>query len=199
LTDLTSTTRGPELRLQDGEELVAAGRADRRWMLSGALASSLVMSAVALPLTALFNAKADSSDPLMIAACLLVVTVILGMNLGAMKMSWNWHRWWLSDRRLVVRHGIIGYQLQSVPLDRIVDVTLKSSWWDRIWGLQHIHVRDMTGEASGSVSRGLRLLAVDEAEDISEMILKRCPSVMSERSEMGEVVHLLRQLVQKTS
>jgi len=117
------------------------------------------------------------------------------------RMRWSWHQWWLTDKRLVVRSGLVGYQLQSVPLDRIVDVTLQASWWDRIWGLKHIQVRDMNSEVSASLhhSRGLKLVAVPDAESVSEEILGACPGVASPPSEMGEVVSLLRELVAKAS
>ena len=115
-------------------------------------------------------------------------------------MRWSWHRWWLTDQRLVVRTGFIGYQLRSVPLDRIVDVTLQASWWDRLWGLQHVQIRDMNSEVSSGTSRpGLRLIAVPEAEVVTDAILDACPALGSEADRMDEVVVLLGELVDKAS
>jgi hypothetical protein len=58
-------------------------------------------------------------------------------------------------------------------LERIVDVTLRASWADRLLGLQHIDVRDMTGEASfDSRSTGLNLWAVDGAEEIADKLVQ---------------------------
>ena len=107
---------------------------------------------------------------------------------------------WLTDQRLVVRTGFIGYQLRSVPLDRVVDVTLQASWWDRLWGLQHVQIRDMNSEVSSGTSRpGLRLIAVPEAESVTDVILNACPALGSETDRMDEVVVLLGALVDKAS
>ena len=67
---------------------------------------------------------------------------------------------------------MVGYQVQSVPLDRIVDVTLRASWLDRLFGLEHITVRDMNGEVSPSaMSVGLNLFAVENAEAVADAII----------------------------
>jgi uncharacterized membrane protein YdbT with pleckstrin-like domain len=126
-----------------------------------------------------------------------VVTAPLVVFVPAMVRRWlGWHAWWLTNQRLVVRTGFIGWRLQSVPLDRIVDVTLHASWWARLWGIEHIKVRDMTGEVGASgTSPNLRLLAVPNAQDVAELLLTSAPRIDGDREEMSEVVDLLKTLV----
>ncbi len=121
------------------------------------------------------------------------------------------HRYWLTDRRLVVRTGIIGYQIRSIPLSRIVDVSTRASWFDRLLGLTHIHVRDMTGESAGEgVSRGVRLLGVQDPETWAASILTRSTSTAApgatsppvaarDGAQLDTVVSLLQTLVDRAA
>lgn len=113
------------------------------------------------------------------AAAWLTVLCSLGSLLPLLPL-WLWanrawrgrHRYWLTDRRLVVQTGIIGQSLRSVPLGRVADVEVRASWFDRLFGLQHVVVRDMTGEvSSGGMSAGFRLAAVADAAGWAERIL----------------------------
>ena len=111
------------------------------------------------------------------------------------------HRYWLTDRRLVVRTGLIGYTMRSIPLSRIVDVSVQSSWVDRLFGLTHIQVRDMTGELSDlSSSKGVLLLGVAQPTRWTQAILMRSGGALEGKDEdSSEMVHLLRQLVTQSA
>lgn len=109
----------------------------------------------------------------------LTVLGSMGVLLPALPL-WLWanrawhgrHRYWLTDRRLVVQTGIIGQSLRSVPLSRVADVEVRASWLDRLFDVQHVVVRDMTGEvSSGGMSAGFRLAAVADAAGWAERIL----------------------------
>jgi uncharacterized membrane protein YdbT with pleckstrin-like domain len=128
-----------------------------------------------------------------------VVATFILISPAVLRRKIGWDRWWVTNQRLVVRTGLIGWKVQSLPLDRIVDVTIKSTWWDRFFGLEHIKVRDMTGEVSGNgVSQALHLLAVPGAHEVAEMLLTASPRVPSSPGEMDEVVKLLKVLATKT-
>lgn len=109
------------------------------------------------------------------------------------------HAWWVTNQRIVVRTGFIGWTLRSIPLDRIVDISATSSWYDRIFGVTHLKIRDMTGESTGDgVSRGVHLMAVPNAREIERLILERVPA-RSTQDDMGQVVNLLQQLVDRAA
>jgi uncharacterized membrane protein YdbT with pleckstrin-like domain len=109
----------------------------------------------------------------------------------------GWHQWWLTDTRIIVRTGFIGWSLRSIPLDRLVDVTTTASWWDRLFGLEHIVLRDMTGElGQHGANQGARLMAVADAHAVAEQILAASPrSAVGGDESMNKVVHLLEVLV----
>lgn len=176
MTDLASSSHLPEIRLHTDEQIVESGRARSLFVLAATMAPTLLASG-AMILAWYPQTLKTAGFPLWKVGIMAGVVCVWAIGAWVVaKQRWHWHRWWLTDKRLVVRQGVIGYQLKSVPLDRIVDVTLKASWWDRLWGLQHIQVRDMTGEVGGynNRSKGLEMLAVEGAEDIAHLVLVQC-------------------------
>lgn len=116
------------------------------------------------------------------------------------------HRYWLTDRRLVVQEGLIGQRVRSVPLDRVVDVAVTQSWLDRLFGVVNLDVRDMTGEvgspgSGATAATGLRLFDVDAPEAWKREILGRAGKapVPGGDDSMDRVVALLQQLVDRAA
>ena len=198
-TRRTSTSR-PMIRLNAGESVLREGQSRRKILPAWSVPHGLVVGTSIGLLSAMAGVGTSLTWIELTAATLTLSALLVGVAWGLNGMRWSWHRWWLTDQRLVVRTGFIGYQLRSVPLDRIVDVTLQASWWDRLWGLQHVQIRDMNSEVSSGTSRpGLRLIAVPEAEAVTDAILNACPALGSETDRMDEVVVLLGALVDKAS
>ena len=120
----TTTTHFPGLSLLPGERLIREGAPSGVLRLRALIGATLV---------GLFGIVTIPFLPVLWWAALRSVEV---------------HRYWLTDRRLVVRTGLIGYKIRSIPLSRVVDVAVQTDWLDRLLGLTHIEVRDMTGESS---------------------------------------------------
>ena len=168
---MSESIKTKSLRLLEGERLLNEGAAGTRYVHARAIGETVKGACVLLPIAGVIGLAVGDVRPVL--GTLLLLNVIYMIGWAVMHMSWSWHRWWITDRRLVVRHGLVGYRIQSVPLERIVDVTLRASWVDRLLGLQHIDVRDMTGEVS-AVSRGagLNLWAVEDAEDVADQLVQ---------------------------
>jgi len=83
------------------------------------------------------------------------------------------HRYWLTNSRVIVTTGIIGFRARSIPLERVSDVAISCSWLERAFGLRTVVVRDMTGEAMS----GARMLAVENASDMQQQVLNRVHEV----------------------
>ncbi len=155
-------------RLFEGETVLKSGRADRRLLPKRQVETTLL------------------------SVCAVVLIPLLPLAWWIVGRAVGQHRWWLTDRRLVVANGVIGRTVRSVPLDRIVDVTLSSTWWDRVWGLEHVTVRDMTGEVGGPHgATGLTLLAVDDADRVADSIQRALPQATRD----VDLVAALRQLL----
>lgn len=147
----TSSSRStlPSFSLLPGERLLASGAPEAR-----------------------LTRQLDAAAWLAVLCTVGLLLPLLPLVLWANRAWQRRHRYWLTDRRLVVQTGIIGQSLRSVPLSRVADVEVRASWFDRLFGLQHVVVRDMTGEvSSGGISAGFRMAAVADAAGWAERVL----------------------------
>jgi len=69
------------------------------------------------------------------------------------------HKYWITNNRVIVANGLIGYNVRSIPLERVSDVAVRVSWLEKLFGLKSITIRDMTGEAQA----GAVMMAVPDA------------------------------------
>ena len=122
-------------------------------------------------------------------------------------LSFQKHRYFLTTHRIVVTTGVIGESSRSVPLERVSDVQLSYGWVDKMFALEHITIRDMTGEAQG----GAVMQAVTGASHVQQMILREvhrvnriesAPAPVKQQplasTGESEVVALLRQIAENT-
>jgi uncharacterized membrane protein YdbT with pleckstrin-like domain len=165
-------TKKSELILQEGESLLLAGTpiTELRWVLMGWSVFYAVITIIGLP--------------------------FLPFIPWAVGQRMQWHRWWLTDRRIVIQTGLIGWQIRSIPLNRISDISLESSWLDRIFGVQNLTIRDMTG-VTDSTSYP-RMLGVPNAHAVQQALLSEVSksSVSDESSHLDRIVDLLESMTQ---
>ena len=83
------------------------------------------------------------------------------------------YRYWLTNRRVILSSGFIGYKVRSIPLERISDVQLSRSFVEILSGVSSLIVRDMTGEAQNGAS----LLAIDNSPEYQRLILEEVRKV----------------------
>ena len=86
------------------------------------------------------------------------------------------YRYWLTNRRVILASGFIGYKVRSIPLERISDVSLSRSLPEMLAGVSSLVVRDMTGEAESGAS----LLAINNSAELQRQILNEVRRVNSE-------------------
>lgn len=132
----------------------------------------------------------------------VVLIPLLPLGIWTARRVFSVHRYWVTNRRVVVRTGLLGYELRSIPLSRVADVSQSSDWMDRMLGLVHLEVRDMTGESSsGGLSRGVRLCGVDDAEVWSTAILDRTDRTpgLDGDDRMDQVVALLQRIADRAA
>ena len=82
--------------------------------------------------------------------------------------------YWITDKRMIYKRGIVGYRITSIPYERISDVIISRTFVERLFGFGSIHVQSLAGQASGASSLGSEgvLLAVPEPEKLQELIFK---------------------------
>ena len=111
-----------------------------------------------------------------IASCLTVVGIIaVPLVYIAAAVAQSKFRYWLTNRRVILSSGFIGFRVRSIPLERISDVALSNTFPEMLAGIQTVIVRDMTGEADS----GKSLFAIDNAGEVQKRILEEVQRVNS--------------------
>lgn len=88
------------------------------------------------------------------------------------------YRYWVTNKRVIWRHGIFGYKITSVPLERISDVEVSRTFLESICGVAGLVIRRMTveGEMHYPYVYGIRLfptmIAVPNPEEMQRQILE---------------------------
>jgi uncharacterized membrane protein YdbT with pleckstrin-like domain len=87
------------------------------------------------------------------------------------------YHYWLTNKRVIWCHGFIGYQVRSVPLERITDVVISRTLPELVSGMSSIKIRDMTGQMSPAADLGARWIGVKDAPEVQKLILKEIKRV----------------------
>lgn len=111
--------------------------------------------------------------------------LILMIPLLWWSISWSSkrHQAWVTNRRVIVTNGMIGYTTRSVPLERISDVQIGCSWTERLCNIRSIIVRDMTGEAQG----GARMQGITDVHEVQKLILEEVHRVNLQSGDLVSV------------
>lgn len=81
----------------------------------------------------------------LIGVFLGIFVVISAISIAFAKISYGKFTVWLTDHRVVSAKGTIGYNIESMPLENIVDVVVSRGVLDRILGLSSVMPVPMGG------------------------------------------------------
>jgi hypothetical protein len=90
------------------------------------------------------------------------------------------YHYWLTTKRVIWCHGFIGYQVRSVPLERIADVVISRTLPEMAAGISSKEIRDMTGQVqlrNNIGSGGAKWIGVQDAPEIQKRILEQIKEV----------------------
>ena len=80
-------------------------------------------------------------------------------------LPWSFTKYKLTDDKLMVSTGIFSVNEEEMRLYRIMDVTLKRSFGERLWGLGTIHIC-----SSDKTTPELDIKRVRQSSDVKEML-----------------------------
>ena len=80
-------------------------------------------------------------------------------------LPWSFTRYRLTDDKLIVSTGLFSINEEEIRLYRIMDVTLKRSLGERLWGLGTIHIC-----SSDKTTPELDIKRVRQSSDVKEML-----------------------------
>lgn len=73
-----------------------------------------------------------------VLAAIFVISTLILTNLMYEK-----YHYWFTDQRVVWKHGVIGYSITSVPLERISDITVSRTFWEKICGVSGLVIKEI--------------------------------------------------------
>lgn len=80
-------------------------------------------------------------------------------------LPWSFTRYRLTDDKLIVSTGLFSINEEEIRLYRIMDVTLKRSLGERLWGLGTIHIC-----SSDKTTPEIDIKRIRQSADVKEML-----------------------------
>lgn len=83
--------------------------------------------------------------------------------------------YWITNKRVAVKKGIIGYTITSIPYNKISDLTISRNLLEKIFGVGSIYIQTLAGQITGKNTKGAEgyLIALNKPEEVQEIIFKQ--------------------------
>jgi len=116
-------------------------------------------------------------DALVIIGIIFLVVILITFFVA--NIAYNKYYYWITNHRVVGQRGIIGYIIDSIPLENIADVIISRQILDRMLGISTLVITPMGGNMVSALGYGtntfsgsnvFQALLPDKAVDIQQMI-----------------------------
>jgi uncharacterized membrane protein YdbT with pleckstrin-like domain len=106
------------------------------------------------------------------AILLFVLPLIIAFPVSYLK--YKKRHYWITNERIIFKSGFIGYQINSIPLERISDVLVTRKLLERIFGFGSVHTQTLAGQMSTGKPMGAEanLEAVPNPEELQKLIFQ---------------------------
>lgn len=100
---------------------------------------------------------------------ILIILIILYLIANN---RYNYQHYWITNKRVLYRRGLIGYRISSIPLERISDVIVSRTFWERVFGFGSVHIQSLAGQITYGRRLGAEgsLLAIPNPEKTQKLI-----------------------------
>ena len=109
--------------------------------------------------------------PLLFFFIVILVIIYLVAN-----NRYNYQHYWITNKRVLYRRGLLGYTINSIPLERISDVIVSRTFWERVFGFGSVHVQSLAGQITYGRHHRLgaeaSMLAIPDPEGIQKLIFE---------------------------
>ena len=111
---------------------------------------------------------------------IVILPLLLPLWFAAIKRR----HYWLTNKRVICCYGIIGYQVKSLPLERVADVTISRSLLEQIAGISSVIIKDMSAGGQAGYDPGSCWGAVGDASVVQQQILSEVKKVNEQRGKI---------------
>lgn len=115
---------------------------------------------------------------IVVPAILLLLVIFLAIYIYGVwfliNSSYDMMYYWITNKRIITKRGIIGYRITSIPFERISDIIISRTFLEKICGIASLHIQSLAGQASPGSSLGseAQLLAIPDPEEMQNKIFK---------------------------
>lgn len=103
----------------------------------------------------------------------IILALIISWLIAGSQYSNEYY--WITNKRIIYKRGILGYQITSIPYERVSDVMISRTFTERIFGIASLHVQSLAGQVT-TIGRSLgaegSLNAIPNPEEMQELIFK---------------------------
>ena len=100
---------------------------------------------------------------------LLGIFLVIPLILAYFKYRHQYY--WITNKRVIYKKGLIGYSVSSIPLERISDIIISRTFLEGICKFGSLHIQTLAGQISpGKLGAEANLLAIPEPEKTQELI-----------------------------
>jgi len=102
----------------------------------------------------------------------LILLIVLSYVFAA--LAYGKRYYWITNQRVVVKSGLIGWKVNSIPYERMADVIVTRSFVERIFGTYSVHIQTLAGQYSPGGKFGAEgdLLAVQDPEALQKTVFE---------------------------
>lgn len=106
--------------------------------------------------------------PVIIIIFLLIILWLVAVN------RYRHQHYWITNKRVICKRGIIGYTIGSIPFERVSDVIVSRTFLERLFGFGSVLVQSLAGQIShrGRLGAEGSLLAVPDPEKTQQNIFE---------------------------
>ena len=76
-----------------------------------------------------------------------VITVLA--SIIYVELSYRKEHYWITNKRIIMKRGIIGFYTYSIPLEMISDINTSRNWLEKMLGIGSVYVQSLAGQYSG--------------------------------------------------
>lgn len=151
-------------RLQDGEVILKAFKPSKRVIVKFASGSLIGIVFLLFILVPLVLNLASSTGGVGTKSAIYAVYIFVGIlgfifliSLIFGYLGYSKYRYWITNHRTIGKRGIVGYSLDSMPLENVADVIMMRGVMDRILGIASLYVQPIGGSGMMIPMRGMGL------------------------------------------
>jgi uncharacterized membrane protein YdbT with pleckstrin-like domain len=129
--------------LQDGENIISEVIPDRRGFILSRSFSGVIPAIVIALIGIASSINAGTLVLVLVPTITFVIVELIAVVVAL--IAYNKFKYWLTNHRVIGRRGIIGYSINSIPLENVTDVVINRGVIDRILTLSSITIVPIGG------------------------------------------------------